>query len=155
MVAIWGHMRNLSPLRLLWYPHSAPERSSSGFGCEEALDLTFSAALRTLPRNLEVFPSFAVRASFTGGTLPKQQQFDRATMKGNLSTGTLTLAFRKSIKNWVIPCTLMAALGWAWPGRVLAQSFTVLHTFSDDYYSSFNSDGANPQSRLVLSGNTL
>jgi hypothetical protein len=42
---------------------------------------------------------------------------------------------------------------------MIAQNFTVLHSFTPSpgpggYYVS-NSDGAQPQTRLVLSGNTL
>jgi len=53
--------------------------------------------------------------------------------------------------------TLLASLGLLLAGRVPAQTFTTLHSFTttDPPYIYTNSDGANPQAGLVLSGNTL
>ena len=61
---------------------------------------------------------------------------------------------------------LVACLGLTLAGRVTAQTFTALHSFTAaDYDRSnmpqgyptiiTNSDGAHPQARLILSGNTL
>src|SRR5713101_8901533 len=52
---------------------------------------------------------------------------------------------------------LLAGLAFLPAGRVLAQTFTVLHSFTalPAPYSGANSDGANPNAGLVLSGNTL
>jgi uncharacterized repeat protein (TIGR03803 family) len=56
---------------------------------------------------------------------------------------------------------LIACLGLLLAGRAAAQTFTVLHTFAVSSGGSFgdlnvtNSDGANPNAGLVLSGNTL
>jgi uncharacterized repeat protein (TIGR03803 family) len=49
---------------------------------------------------------------------------------------------------WVLPA-LIAGLGVIPAGRVTAQTFTTLHSFTN------SPDGANPQARLILSGNTL
>jgi uncharacterized repeat protein (TIGR03803 family) len=49
---------------------------------------------------------------------------------------------------------LIAALGLMLTGRVSAQTFTNLHTFTA-LVSGFNSDGAKPLAGLILSGNTL
>jgi uncharacterized repeat protein (TIGR03803 family) len=48
---------------------------------------------------------------------------------------------------WVLPA-LIAGLGLISAGRVTAQTFTTLHTFT-------GSDGTGPQAGLILSGNTL
>ncbi len=45
---------------------------------------------------------------------------------------------------------LSAALGWMWPGKLMAQSFTVLHNFNP----STSNDGGRP-GHLILSSNTL
>src|SRR5439155_797009 len=51
---------------------------------------------------------------------------------------------------------LVAGLGLILAGRVTAQSFTVLHTFtSASGPNATNTDGANPFAGLMLSGNTL
>src|ERR1035437_2492955 len=60
---------------------------------------------------------------------------------------------------WVPPA-LIAGLGLIPAGRLTAQTFTTVHSFTaDDYnYSTgyyTNSDGANPYAGLILSGNTL
>ncbi len=52
-------------------------------------------------------------------------------------------------------CNLTVALAWVLSGRVTAQTFRVLHSFSQTPPSNFNTDGAHPLSRLVLSGYTL
>jgi uncharacterized repeat protein (TIGR03803 family) len=49
---------------------------------------------------------------------------------------------------WVLPA-LIAGLGLIPAGRVTAQTFTTLHSFTNGI------DGANPQAGLILSGNTL
>src|ERR1041384_2279489 len=51
------------------------------------------------------------------------------------------------IKNFLLP-VLIAGLGFALAGRLTAQTFTVLHSFT-------GSDGAFPYAGLILSGNTL
>jgi uncharacterized repeat protein (TIGR03803 family) len=54
---------------------------------------------------------------------------------------------------WVLPA-LIAVLGLIPAGRVMAQTFTTLYSFTAT--SNFiNSDGANPRAGLILSGNTL
>src|SRR2546425_9931062 len=51
---------------------------------------------------------------------------------------------------------LIAGFGLILAGRVTAQTFTVLHTFTSASGSNAtNSDGANPSAGLILSGNTL
>src|SRR5947199_9800829 len=51
---------------------------------------------------------------------------------------------------------LIAGFGLILAGRLTAQTFTVLHTFTSASGSNAtNSDGANPSAGLVLSGNTL
>jgi uncharacterized repeat protein (TIGR03803 family) len=51
---------------------------------------------------------------------------------------------------------LVAALGWLMAGRVAAQTFTVLHSFTaGDPGTGTNQDGAQPFSQLVLSASTL
>src|SRR6266581_2969706 len=51
-------------------------------------------------------------------------------------------------KNLFVLPALIAVLNLLPAGRVTAQTFTTLHSFN-------NTDGASPQSRLVLSGSTL
>ncbi len=58
------------------------------------------------------------------------------------------------IKNLFLLPTLIAALGLLLTGRVTAQTFTNLHTFTA-LVSGINSDGSKPLAGLVLSGNTL
>jgi uncharacterized repeat protein (TIGR03803 family) len=54
---------------------------------------------------------------------------------------------------WVLPA-LIAVLGLIPAGRVMAQTFTTLYSFTAT--SNFiNSDGANPRAGLILLGNTL
>src|ERR1035441_8571508 len=54
---------------------------------------------------------------------------------------------------WVLPA-LIAGLGLIPAGRVMAQTFTTLYSFTAT--SNFiNSDGANPEAGLILLGNTL
>src|SRR5476651_1104199 len=50
---------------------------------------------------------------------------------------------------------LLAGLGLLLAGRVTAQTFTTLHSFTSLFYSNTNSDGANPHVGLILSGNKL
>src|SRR5439155_5870236 len=51
---------------------------------------------------------------------------------------------------------LVAGLGLRLAGRVTAQTFTLLHTFTSASGSNAtNNDGANPSAGLILSGNTL
>jgi uncharacterized repeat protein (TIGR03803 family) len=70
------------------------------------------------------------------------------------------------IKNSFLLPVLVAGLGLILAGRVTAQTFTALHSFTAaDFDRSnmpqgypniiTNSDGAHPQARLILSGNTL
>jgi uncharacterized repeat protein (TIGR03803 family) len=64
--------------------------------------------------------------------------------------------------SWIVPLLLFwmlpAGLSLMLTGRVTAQTFTVLHSFTElgqaDSYSQTNGDGAGP-SALILSGNTL
>src|ERR1035437_6574084 len=60
------------------------------------------------------------------------------------------------IKNLFLVPALIAGLGLIPAGRVTAQTFTNLHSFtatSGPLYT--NSDGATPEAGLILSGNTL
>src|SRR3989442_1704575 len=60
------------------------------------------------------------------------------------------------IKNLFLLAALIAALGLIPAGRVTAQTFTTLHSFTpapDPPY--VNGDGSHPEAGLVLSGNTL
>src|SRR5207247_2545827 len=51
---------------------------------------------------------------------------------------------------------LIAGFGLILAGRVTAQTFALLHTFTSASGSNAtNSDGANPSAGLILSGNTL
>ena len=60
------------------------------------------------------------------------------------------------IKNLFLLPALIAALGLILTGRVTAQTFTTLHSFTAvDPNTGTNSDGANPVAGLILSGNTL
>src|ERR1035437_5755881 len=58
-----------------------------------------------------------------------------------------------SMRSRVLPA-LVAGLGLIPAGRATAQTFTNLHSFRL-LNNSTNSDGANPQAGLILSGNTL
>ncbi len=58
-----------------------------------------------------------------------------------------------SMRSRVLPA-LIAALGLISAGRVTAQTFTNLYSFTL-LNNSTNSDGANPHAGLILSGNTL
>jgi uncharacterized repeat protein (TIGR03803 family) len=58
------------------------------------------------------------------------------------------------IKNLFLLPALIAGLGLIPAGRVTAQTFTTLHSFTL-LNNSTNSDGANPTAGLILSGNTL
>jgi uncharacterized repeat protein (TIGR03803 family) len=62
-----------------------------------------------------------------------------------------------SFMNPKSPMLLMAWLGLILAGRLTAQTFTTLYSFTatSGPYPSINSDGANPAAGLVLSGNTL
>src|SRR5437763_967785 len=57
----------------------------------------------------------------------------------------------------VLPAVLVAFLSLTLAGRVAAQTFTTLHSFTATAPGGTcaNSDGAHPEGRLVLSGNTL
>src|SRR5208283_4630418 len=61
------------------------------------------------------------------------------------------------LKNLFLLPTLIAGLGLMLAGRVTAQTFTTLHSFTalDPYTGTTNSDGANPYAGLILSRNTL
>src|SRR5260370_39366959 len=62
----------------------------------------------------------------------------------------------KATRNLFLLATLIAALGLLPARGVMAQIFTVLHTFtSASGPNAANDDGANPSAGLVLSGNTL
>src|SRR5436309_12822027 len=51
---------------------------------------------------------------------------------------------------------LVAGIGLVLAGRVTAQTFTTLHSFTaTNPNNGANSDGANPECQLVLSGNAL
>jgi len=58
------------------------------------------------------------------------------------------------IKHLLVMLALTACLGLMSAGRVTAQTFTTLHTFTA-LVSETNSDGAQPYAGLILSGNTL
>ena len=64
---------------------------------------------------------------------------------------------KTSIKNLFLLPALIAGFGLIRAGRCTAQTFTTLHSFSaaGNIWPSPNSDGANPQGGLILSGNTL
>ncbi len=67
---------------------------------------------------------------------------------------------RMRIKYPFLLPALIAGLGLILAGRVTAQIFTTLHGFTAESYdysigAETNSDGAEPESGLVLSGNTL
>lgn len=62
---------------------------------------------------------------------------------------------RASRMAWLLP-TLTIGLGWMRVGPLMAQTFTVLHSFStvNQIYRT-NSDGAYSVAGLLLTGNTL
>jgi uncharacterized repeat protein (TIGR03803 family) len=67
---------------------------------------------------------------------------------------------KTSLKDFLLRPVLIAILGWILAGRVGAQTFTTLHSFTASSTNSSgaytNSDGANPHTAfLLLSGNTL
>src|SRR5258706_232383 len=67
-----------------------------------------------------------------------------------------------STPGWLLPA-LIAVLSLLPAGRVTAQTFTTLHSFTEIEvidngnftFTAFNPDGANPYAGLILSGNTL
>src|SRR5882672_237358 len=61
---------------------------------------------------------------------------------------------KTSIKNQLVHCVLIAALGLIPAGPVTAQTFTTLYSFTAVNYAT-NGDGANSYGGLALSGNTL
>src|SRR5665647_396391 len=68
------------------------------------------------------------------------------------------MKIKTSMKTYIINLfllpALIAGLGLIPAGRVTAQTFTNLHSFTL-LNNSTNSDGANPWAGLILSGNTL
>ena len=59
-------------------------------------------------------------------------------------------------KNLFLPPVLIVAISLLPAGRVTAQTFTTLYSFTArDPFTRTNSDGASPHARLKLSGNTL
>src|SRR6266704_5744668 len=63
---------------------------------------------------------------------------------------------KRRLKNLFPFPALIAGFGLVLVGRVTAQTFTKLHTFTALDTASFtNSDGAYPLAGLILSGNTL
>src|SRR5260370_30779727 len=67
----------------------------------------------------------------------------------------LAVVWLRPGRSWAVPA-LIAVLNLIPAGRVTAQTFTTLHSFTapdDTYYT--NSDGAYPRAGLFLSGNTL
>src|SRR5665213_485508 len=63
---------------------------------------------------------------------------------------------KTKIKNLFLLPALIAGLNLIPAGRVTAQTFTTLHTFTaTDFNTGTNSDGAYPRAGLILSGNTL
>src|SRR5665213_136629 len=63
---------------------------------------------------------------------------------------------KTKIKNLFLLPALIAGLNLIPAGRVTAQTFTTLHTFTaTDFNTGTNSDGATPIGGLILSGNTL
>ena len=69
-------------------------------------------------------------------------------------------SMKTSLKDFLLRPVLIAILGWILAGRVGAQTFTTLHSFTASSTNSSgaytNSDGANPHTAfLLLSGNTL
>ena len=59
-----------------------------------------------------------------------------------------------TIASFALPA-LIAVLNLLPAGRVTAQTFSILHSFTATPYPSGNSDGATPYAGLILSGNTL
>jgi uncharacterized repeat protein (TIGR03803 family) len=59
------------------------------------------------------------------------------------------------IKNLFLVPALITGFALILTGRVTAQTFTTLHSFSALDSNNVNSDGATPEAGLVLSGNTL
>ena len=69
---------------------------------------------------------------------------------------------KTSLKNLFLLHALIASLGLMLAGRLTAQTFTTLHSFTAAYAATSgrfppytNSDGTHPEARLLLSGNTL
>jgi uncharacterized repeat protein (TIGR03803 family) len=63
---------------------------------------------------------------------------------------------RNCSKNRFLRLALITGFGLAAAARVAAQTFTNLYTFTaTDPNTAANTDGANPQASLILSGNTL
>src|SRR5436309_2295795 len=63
---------------------------------------------------------------------------------------------KMKMKNPLLLHASIAALGLIMASRVMAQTFTVLHSFTaTNGVAGTNGDGAHPRPRLILSGNTL
>src|SRR6266487_3271402 len=63
---------------------------------------------------------------------------------------------KMKMKNPLLLHASIAALGLIMASRVLAQTFTVLHSFTaTNGVAGTNGDGAHPRTILILSGNTL
>ena len=73
------------------------------------------------------------------------QEAYSANQSGNRNQAIM----KRRIKNLFVLPALIAGLGLILTGRVTAQTFTTLHSFTN------NPDGANPYAELILSGNTL
>src|ERR1035437_672351 len=58
------------------------------------------------------------------------------------------------LKNLFLLPALIAGLGLIPAGRVTAQTFTTLHSFTGTYIYGIKSDGSQPVAGLILSGNT-
>src|ERR1017187_8892206 len=61
----------------------------------------------------------------------------------------MSQSMKTSLKNLFLLPTLIAAVGLIPAPHVMAQTFTMLHSFTN------GTDGANPSGGLILSGNTL
>src|SRR6266581_2485226 len=74
----------------------------------------------------------------------------------NTSNAVPESSVKRRLKNLFPFPALIAGFGLVLVGRVTAQTFTKLHTFTALDTASFtNSDGAYPLAGLILSGNTL
>src|SRR6266446_1372749 len=81
-------------------------------------------------------------------------------MKGHCIMNETSMKTPKTpIFNLLLLPALIAVLNLLPAGRVAAQTFTTLYSFTatsyPGYFDSTNSDGAYPQAGLTLSGNTL
>src|SRR5438477_261276 len=100
-----------------------------------------------MPCGVTVPPRYSVRAE--GGQRTAYPTFKNKTQPMKTHIKSLFTCLVGASRAARVLQALFAALGLILPGRVAAQTFTTLHSFSHD------SDGATPFARLRLSGNTL